>query len=160
MSDRLATYLHDHLAGAHFAAKLLNSLQERHKNEELGQFALDLSAEVEQDQKTLQQIIERVGESHFDLAEAVGWIGEKASQLKLKSDGPRGGLGTFEALESLAVGIRGKLALWQALPKIREVDPRVPPEDYGRLAVRADEQFARVEAQRLQQIADAFRPEK
>src|SRR5437763_5992035 len=136
MSDRLASYLHDHLAGSHFAIKLLSSLQERHKDDDLGKFAHALGEEVEQDQEKLQHIIDCVGEAHFDLAEAVGWIGEKASQLKLKSDGPHGGLGTFEALETLALGLRGKLALWQALPKIREVDPRVPTEDYGRLAVR------------------------
>jgi len=33
MSDALATYLHDHLAGSHFAINLL-SLSDRYKDEE------------------------------------------------------------------------------------------------------------------------------
>jgi hypothetical protein len=93
----------------------------------------------------------------LDLTEVVGWVGEKASQFKLQSDDSSGGFGTFEALETLALGIQGKLALWQALPLIREVDARVPSEDFGRLAVRADEQYTSVENRRRQLIHATFR---
>jgi hypothetical protein len=159
MNDPLAIYLHDHLTGSHFAIKLLNSLHEQYKDEDLGRFAMALSAEVKRDQDTLQQIIDHVGRAHFDLTEAVGWAAEKVSHFKLRRDDPGGGLGTFEALEALSLGIRGKLALWRALPLIRDVDQRVPAEDFGRLAVRADGQFANVEAQRLQLIHSTFRPQ-
>jgi hypothetical protein len=36
------------------------------------------------------------------------------------------GIGTFEALETLALGIQGKLALRQVLSIVRELDARVP----------------------------------
>ena len=156
MNDPLATYLHDHLAGSHFAIKLLDSLHDQYKGEELGHFALALCAEVKRDQDTLQQIIDHVGKSTLDLTEVVGWVGEKASQFKLQYDDSSGGLGTFEALETLALGIQGKLALWQALPLIRDVDARVPSEDFGRLAVRADEQYTSVENRRRQLIHATF----
>src|ERR1700727_2799393 len=98
MSDNLAVYLHDHLAGSHFAVKLLASLNDQYKNEELGAFALGLSYEIKQDQATLQAIIDRVGKASVDITEATGWLAEKASQLKLKRDHSDGGIGTFEAL--------------------------------------------------------------
>jgi hypothetical protein len=158
LHDPLAIYLHDHLAGSHFAIELLDSLHDRYKDDDLGRFALALSAEVKRDQDTLQQIIDHVGRAQLDLTEAVGWASEKVSQFKMRRDDSGGRLGTFEALEALSLGIRGKLALWRALPVIREVDQRVPAEDFGRLAVRADGQFGSVEAQRLQLIHLAFRP--
>jgi hypothetical protein len=158
MSDPLATYLHDHLAGSHFAIKLLDSLHDQYRDEELGKFAVALCAEVKLDQDGLQEIIDRVGRAHLDLTEAAGWFVERASELKLQRDNSGVGLGTFEALETLGLGIRGKWALWRALPLIREVDGRIPDRDFEKLAARADDQYARVERQRLQLIRLTFRP--
>src|SRR5277367_6438572 len=138
MSDPLATYLRDHLAGSHFAVKLLETLQEQYRDEELGWFALSLCAEIKQDQDTLQTIIDHVGKASLDLTEVAGWFAERASQFKLQRDASGGGLGTFEALETLTLDIRGKLALWRALPAILEVDRRVPEYDYPALAARAE----------------------
>jgi hypothetical protein len=36
MSDPLATYLHDHLAGSNFAIELLDSLRDQYSGEPLG----------------------------------------------------------------------------------------------------------------------------
>jgi len=158
VSDPLATYLHDHLAGSHFAVKLLDSLHDQYRDEELGKFAAALCADVKQDQDDLQEIVDQVGRAHLDLTEASGWFVEKASQLKLQRDNSGVGLGTFEALETLGLGIRGKWALWQALPVIREFDARIPDRDFEKLAARADEQYARVERQRIQLIRSSFQP--
>jgi hypothetical protein len=158
MSNPLATYLHDHVAGSYFAIKLLRRLHEQYRHEQLGKFALTLTAEITQDQETLEAIVDRVGRSHLDLTEATGWLAEKASQLKLRGDESSGGIGTFEALETLTLGILGKLALWHVLPLIRDVDPRVPEIDFEKLAERAEEQYAWVEAQRLHLARTAFRP--
>jgi tetratricopeptide (TPR) repeat protein len=86
MTDPLATYLHDHLAGSHFAVELLDSLHKQHGESELGQFALTLRAEVKADQDTLEKIINNVGTSHLDLKAAAGWLGDKVGQLKLRGD--------------------------------------------------------------------------
>jgi hypothetical protein len=157
MSDPLATYLRDHLTGSHFAIKLLETLQEQYRDEELGWFALSLCAEIKQDQDTLQTIIDHVGKASPDLTAAAGWIAERASQFKLQRDAS-GGLGTFEALETLTLGIRGKLALWRALPLVLKVDTRVPEYDYVALAARAEDQFARVEERRLLLVQSTFGP--
>ncbi len=158
MSAPLATYLHDHLAGSHFAIKLLDSLHEQYLGEDLGDFAAAIRAEVKKDQQTLQTIIDQVGTTHLDLTEAAGWLVEKTTQFKLQRDDSRGGLGTFEALETLTLGIRGKRALWKVLPKIREVDQRIPDLDFEHLRVRADDQFSLVEDQRLKLAPFTFFP--
>lgn len=158
MNDPLSAYLHDHLAGSHFAVKLLDSLQDQYRDDRLGTFAVALRADVKQDQGVLEDIISHVGKPSLGLAEAAGWLVERASQFKLQRDDSSGGLGTFEALEALTLGIRGKLALWRVLPLILRFDSRVPAHDYGALAARAEDQFARVEEQRLGLAQATFAP--
>jgi hypothetical protein len=156
MSDALATYLHDHLAGSHFAIKLLSSLSDQYKDDELGAFARSLAVDVRQDQDALQQVIEKVGKVNLDVMEAVGWLMEKASRFKLQRDKSGEGIGTFEALETLTLGIQGKAALWSVLAVIREVDPRVPAYEFDKLIARARDQFQRVEVQRLSLARTTF----
>jgi len=156
MSDALATYLHDHLAGSHFAIKLLSSLSDQYQDEELGAFARSLSVDVAQDQDTLQKLIDNVGKANLDLMEAVGWLMEKASRLKLQRDESGEGIGTFEALETLTLGIQGKAALWSVLAVIREVDTQVPAYEFDKLIARAQDQFQRVEIQRLSLARTTF----
>ena len=67
-----------------------------------------MHTEVAQDQKILEEIIQRVGTAHLDLAESVGWLAERASQFKLHRDQTGAGLGTFEAVEVLAFRHKGK----------------------------------------------------
>ena len=83
MNDPLATYLHDHLAGSHFAIKLLESLHDQYKDEELGDFALGLCVEVKRDQDTLQQIIDHVGKATLDLTEVAGLGGREGSPIQV-----------------------------------------------------------------------------
>jgi hypothetical protein len=159
MSDALSIYLHDHLAGSRFAIELLTSLQEQYKDQSLGEFARVLKIDVTADQVTLQKIIDGVGGTHLDLKEAAGWFAGKAAQVKLREDHASGGIGTFEALETLVLGIRGKLALWRVLPIARKVDSRIPGFDFDKLAASAEEQGARVEKQRLQFAVTTFGPQ-
>ena len=152
MSDSLAIYLHDHLAGANFAVELLEFLRDEQAGEQLGDDAAALLAEVEADRTVLQGIIARVGNGVPFLKEASAWVVEKLSELKLS----RGDFGTFEALEALSLGILGKLALWRALAAIAETDARVPGVDFDHLADRAERQHARAEELRMEAARAAF----
>jgi hypothetical protein len=156
MSDSLQDYLHDHLAGSNFAIELLKSLQEQKGNEGLAVFAAALLAEVQKDADLLRGIVEQVGKSRLDLKEAAAWLAEKASRFKLQRETP-GGLGTFEVLETLGLGIMGKLALWRVLPVIAEIDSRIPITDFERLALSAQDQYGRVEEYRLRLALLAFK---
>jgi len=151
MSD-LATYLYDQLAGSNFAIGLLEFLRDQHAGEPLSDSATVLLVEIELDRKTLQEIIGRVSEGTPILKEAAAWLGEKLSELKLR----RGDLGTFEALEALALGIQGKLALWRALDIIAEVDPRLEGLDFNQLADSAQRQHSQAEDLRLRSALAAF----
>lgn len=157
MTDPLLTYLQDHLAGAGFALNLLDGLRTQHAGDELGGFAASLGLEIEEDRRMLQSIAERAGGGPSVIKDAAGWITEKASRLKLRHQaGER--LGTFEALETLALGILGKRSLWDALAVRAVADPRLAGIDFAGLAARAIDQHARVEAQRLALAATALAP--
>ena len=160
MSDALATYLHDHLTAAHFAVELLKSLQEQHAGEALGEFAATLLREIEEDRQTLQQIADQAGAEASILKEATAWVGEKVSRFKLRHGGA-GESGTLESLETLALGILGKQALWRALSVVAPTNARVRSEDFDALAARAQAQYACVEEHRLQAARAALgaRPE-
>jgi hypothetical protein len=148
MSNPLAIYLHDHLAGAQFAADLVKSLRDQHCGEELGQFAEALLPEIEHDRVVLREVIDTLDEGTASLKKATAAVAEKVAQLKLRR-GAGGGLGTFESLEALALGILGKRALWRALAATTEADARLHGLDFGQLAARAESQYDRVEQHRL-----------
>ena len=83
------------------------------------------------------------------------WITEKFAREKFKIAGEEiGGLGLVQALEMLALGIRGKELLWRALatsnwPPVRNVD-------LAKLEQRAVEQQHWVEEKRLEAARAAF----
>jgi hypothetical protein len=141
MSDSLATYLHDHLAGANFAIELLEFLRDRHVSAS-GEIAT-LLTEIDSDRAVLQTLIERAGEGGSVMKTAAAWLAEKLSRIKLS----QGDLGTFQAFETLAMGILGKRALWQALKVIS--DSRLNGIDFERLMARAEDQYTRAEGLRL-----------
>lgn len=155
MDDPLAIYLHDHLAGSKFAVELLENLQQRHSGDETGAFAAAILSEIQQDRRVLEDIVERVGRSHFDAKDALAWLAEKTSRVKL-SHGHPDLLSTFEALETLALGIMGKLLLWRALSLLANCDDRLAGLDFSALAVGAQDQFERVEKHRLSHAVRTF----
>ncbi len=154
MSDSLAIYLNDHLAGSNFAVELLEFLRDQHAGEWLGDAAAGLLAEVEQDRKVLQGIVGRAGNGVPIMKEASAWMGEKLSEWKLR----RGAFGTFEALEALALGILGKVKLWRALAILAETDERLRGVDFDQLAASGEWQHSRAEELRLEALRAAFAP--
>jgi hypothetical protein len=157
MSDALVTYVEDHLAGAAYAIDLLRAIRDQHTGEALAQFAGEMLAEVEADNATLQKLADRIGAGSSGLKGLSAWVAEKVSRLKLRR-GSSDGLGTFEALEFLALGIRGKLALWRALAVAAPADARLKDIDFEHLAARAEMQHARMEKRRIQEARLVFRP--
>jgi hypothetical protein len=152
VADSLATYLHDHHAGARFAIELLESLRDKHLGQSIGEFASAFLVQVEEDRATLQKIIERIDDSASALRNAAAWVSEKATEFKFQ-DGP---LGTFEALEAIALGVLGKLKMWEVLAKISAYDDRLRAFNFAELASRARLQHLEAERQRLEAAEDAF----
>jgi hypothetical protein len=156
VNDDISTYLNDHLAGSVAAIELIDDLVNASADASLKQFLADLKRDIESDQKVLEQLIARAGQSEGAVRKATAWLSEKAARAKFKIAGEDfGGLGLVQALETLALGIRGKELLWRALsisdwPALQDVD-------LAKLEQRAVEQGRRVEEKRLEAVKAAFR---
>jgi hypothetical protein len=157
MTDPLTTYLQDHLAGALQAIELLKAMRDHHVGKPLGEFAAELLVEIEADRDVLARLTERVGGTPGGLKEWGAWVAEKVSRLKLKH-GTGDGLGTFEALEFLVLGIHGKSALWRALSLVAPADLRLRGMDFDQLEARAESQHAMVDERRLACARSALCP--
>jgi hypothetical protein len=157
MSDPLATYVEDHMAGAAYAKDLLGAIRDQHAGEPLSQFAAEMLVEVEADNEVLEKLAKRIGAGSNGLKGLSAWVAEKVSRLKLRR-GASDGVGTFEALDFLALGIQGKLALWRALAVVSPADPRLNDTDFEHFAARAETQHARAEARRLEAARTVLRP--
>ena len=158
MADKgLATYLEDHLAGATGALDLLKHIREQYADETLSVLLDDLYAEIAKDRSTLESLSRRIGRGEHSMKEMAARVGEKLSRWKLARE-LSGALGTFEALEVLALGIWGKRFLWRALKMIAPSDPRLLSEelDFDQLIGSAEAQHERVDALRLQMAPQAL----
>src|SRR3954468_23213300 len=148
MTKPLATYLHDHLSGASYAADLLDGLRERYAGQPLGEFSTRLQKDIRADKEILHKIAQQFGSASSELKEGTAWLSEKLSRMKLSHGDPMG-LGTFEALEFLALGIHGKLSLWRALSEISPQVPDLAQFNLATLIERAQQQEEAVEEFRL-----------
>jgi hypothetical protein len=155
MTDPLSTYLQDHLAGALQAIELLKAIRDHHVGKPLGEFTAERLVEIEADRDVLERLTERVGGTPGGLKEWGAWVAEKVSRLKLKH-GAGDGLGTFEALEFLVLGIHGKSALWRAVSVVAPDDSRLRGMDCDQLAARAESQHAKVDERRLARARSAL----
>lgn len=153
----LHIYLQDHLAGATFGLELVRRCQRNNEGSELAEPLAKLAAEIADDRRSLQAIMRDVGAEASRTKVAAGWTLEKVRRLK-----PNGRLFEYTPLarvvelESLAIGIAGKRAMWQALDDLVPSEDHLGFHDFSRLAARADDQLSRVEALRLDAAQRAF----
>jgi hypothetical protein len=156
-TNPLVIYLNDHLAGSRAALQLLDDMIESTRDTEDRAFLSALRAEIAADRDVLEDIIRRVSGAPSVVREMGGWIAEKLAQLKLIVDDPSNGpLRRLEALEILALGIEGKGSLWRALSLVAPSVPELAGVKFGDLVRRAAEQYARVEAKRIEAVHAAF----
>lgn len=117
----LLSYLKDHLAGSVAALELIDHLQSFASPFDGKRFLSTLKADISADQVVLQTLLYDLGGTESRVREAGAWLTEKFAELKLRVEDPSGsGLGHVEALETLALGIQGKLALWTALEAVSD----------------------------------------
>jgi hypothetical protein len=143
-------YLNDHLAGATLGSNLAEQIRDRHEGTALGDAMRTIAAQVEEDRRTLIDLMERLDVSRNPVKQATGWVAEKASRVKFSgavSGEPDHG--AFMALESLTLGVVGKLSLWQALAQVKGDYPELASTDLDGLIARARAQHDTLEEQRL-----------
>ena len=153
----IITYLNDHFGGSVAAIQLLDHLVESSESTEEKQLFTSLREEIAEDQQALEDLIRAQGGSPSPLRQVGGWIAEKVGRLKLTFDDPgHGPLARLQSLEVLALGITGKLALWDALGAASASVTALAGLDLPRLQKRAMEQRDKVEALRLQTARHAL----
>jgi hypothetical protein len=153
----LDTYLNDHLAGSTMALELLAHLEADDAQASVSAILSALRAEITADRQELEVLMERLGIPARHPRRAVAWLAEKVGRIKLRWDDERGGrLRLLQGVETIAIGIEGKRALWTALAVVADHDPTLNRVDFDRLLARAMEQRAQVEEIRLNAARDAL----
>jgi hypothetical protein len=153
----LHIYLQDHLAGATFGYELVDHCRRSNERSEFGAPLAELAGEIAADRRTLTTLMGDVGAERSNVKVAAAWLSEKARRLK-----PNGRLLSYTPLtrvvelESLAIGIAGKRALWRTLENVTSQEGELKGYDFAALAERAEDQLRRVELLRLQAARLAF----
>jgi hypothetical protein len=155
MADLLAIYLDDHRTGSSFGLELARRALRENRGTGLGAMLERLVTEIEEDRRTLEDVMDAVGAPRSRLKAGLAVAAERAGRLKLNGRllgySP---LSRLLELEALSLGITGKRALWRALRLVD--DPRLREFDFAALEARADDQLARLQASRLEAARVAF----
>jgi hypothetical protein len=149
----LGIYLNDHLAGAVAGREVAKRCLENNEEGPLGDFLRVLVREIEEDRASLMSVMSRLDLGVSPIKMGAAWAGEKLGRLKL--NGRLVGyspLSRVEELEFLALGVRGKLLMWQVLDALSAADgdERLEGFDFARLMSRAEAQLEELGRYRLE----------
>jgi hypothetical protein len=154
---QIATYLNDHLAGSEAALEILDHLESSHGTGSVGEVARRLRTEITDERKVLKNLLDQLDASASVPRRVAGWLSEKALELKLIADDPGDGyLRLLEAVETLKLGVHGKLGLWVALQANEDVVPVLATVEYQPLIRQAEAQETLLESVRLDAARSAF----
>jgi hypothetical protein len=157
----LGIYLNDHLAGSTVGLELAKRARGANEGTEYGEVLARVAADIEEDRDELQRLMETLDVKRDHPKVLAGWVAEKLGRLK-----PNGQilgyspLSRLIELETLALGITGKLSLWEALTEVAGEDARLDSAELARLAERAEHQRAEVWQLRRQAAQEAFAAQK
>ena len=144
----LGIYLNDHLAGSTVGLEVAGRSASSNRGNEFGAFLEHLRGEIEYDRRALEELMDRLEIGKDPVKRAVAWVAEKAGRLKLNGQitgySP---LSRLVELEGLAIGVTGKLSLWQVLQELRD-EPELADFDVDRFIARAREQLEGLEEHR------------
>lgn len=153
----LATYLNDHLAGATAGRELARRSAASNRGSDLGRFLADLAREIDEDRDALLALMAELGVNTDRIKVLGGWAAERLARLK-----PNGRLFSYSPLsrllelEGLTLGVRGKLALWQALEVIQASEPALARTELAWLRQRAERQLSELELHRRATVPGAL----
>jgi hypothetical protein len=158
--DPLHVYLNDHLAGATAGVDLVKTAAENHDGD-MGEFFQELADAISADFNTLTSLIAQMDAHASGAKEAFAKIGSEVSEAKFSGesvDDPQ--FGTFLTLETLSIGVEGKLCMWKALKVVEGDYAELASFDVDTLVERAQSQRDRIEGKRLEIAGSALSAEK
>jgi hypothetical protein len=142
ITEHLETYLQDHRAGAEAGSDLARRMLSENEDTPYEEFLAHLADEIDEDVRTLEQIMERLEIDRSALKTAAAKVGEKVGRLK-----PNNALTSYSPLsrvlefEGLRAGVQGKLSMWDSLLEIAPFDDRIDADQMGALMQRAEAQL-------------------
>lgn len=157
--EALETYLNDHLAGSAAAVELVERIKANHEGTPLAAHLEGLGREIEADRDTLGEVMERLDVVRSTPKQVVGKVMETLSRLRLNervTGGPE--ITRLMELETLSLGIEGKVSLWRSLDHVAASRPELAEFDIASLIVRAVGQRSGIEPYRLDAAARALGP--
>ncbi len=156
----LGIYLNDHLAGSTVGVELAKRALSSNEGTAYGDVLTVVAREIDEDRETLKSLMDRLEVKSDHPKVMAGWVAEKLGRLK-----PNGQilgyspLSRLIELEMLALGITGKLSLWEALTEVAGEDERLDPAELAELSERADRQRKQVWQLRQRAAGEAFKAE-
>jgi hypothetical protein len=153
--ERLHLYLNDHLAGSVAAMEMIDNLIEQHPEDRFGKFFRELRNEIQSDQETLRDLIQKIEAEESTIRKAGAWLAEKFGRAKFGDT--EDSVELLQAVEGLALGIAGKKLLWRSLLTVEQNFPALQGMDFGELQRGAEDQLKRVETLRMELTREAFR---
>jgi len=151
----LDVYLTDHLAGATAGVNLAQMAAQEHRSDEHGAFFGEIASEIKADHDRLEQLIDDLGSDRSATKNAAAEIGSKLMAPKF-TGGDDDALNAFITLETLAIGVEGKLCMWKALKLVEDSNATLQSFDIDGLVERAQSQRDRLEAKRLEVAPQAL----
>jgi len=153
--NALDSYLNDHLAGSVSALELIEHWAHLHDGKPLGEFFVQIEAEIRADQDKLREVMRCLQIEESNVRKAGAWAAEKLGrvQLMIAGDEPDS-LGLVLTLEGLVMGITAKKLLWRALAAANS--PQLSRYDFEELQRRAEQQIQPMEAERMRAVHQAF----
>jgi hypothetical protein len=153
----LSVYLQDHHAGAVTGLNLARRIAGENEDSSYGEELARIAAEIEEDVRTLEQLMAKLDIGSDRIKDTVAWGGEKLGRLKPNarwfSYSP---LSRLLELEGLMLGVTGKRGLWRALQRVAPAVDGLDGFDLAGLEARAEDQRERLEQLRLLAAAEAL----
>jgi hypothetical protein len=149
-------YLNDHLAGATAGVDLAKQAAERHDGE-LGEFFAQLTDEISADHNTLTALMDQMDAHASGAKEVLAKAGSVVSETKFSGESMNDPeFGTFLTLETLLIGVEGKLCMWKALKVVEDEYAELQSVDIDTLVKRAQSQRDKLEGKRLEVAGTAL----
>lgn len=125
-NEALDAYLNDHLAGAAAAVELVERIGDNNPGTALAAHLEELGKAIEADLDTLEQLMERLGVTPSRPKQVAGKVLETLSRFRLNEriTGSTDVTRLME-IETLSLGIEGKLALWRSLEQVTGSRPEL-----------------------------------
>lgn len=156
-SRLLGIYLRDHYTGSRAALELAKRVARNNRDTKLADFLHGFIVELELDRDLLASALEALGAKPSRVKQTGAWLVEKLGRLK-----PNGRLMRYSPssrlleIESLALGVEGKIALWRALVELKQREPRLETIELEPALQRGEAQRAALEEFRLAAAAQLF----